>query len=130
MLPAGASQAWHVDPARLVRGFAAYLHGTDPSVQVPPPGLIRRGNDRATPYLYSDAEISAIIAAAGALRPRFRAATYQALISLLAVSGIRIGEALALDRNDLDADRACSSCGTRNSGRPGWSRCTPARLPR
>jgi integrase len=72
-------------------------------VQVPPAGLIRRGNDRATPYLYSDAEISAIIAAAAGLRPRFRAATYQALISLLAVSGIRIGEALALDRGDLDA---------------------------
>ena len=49
-------------------------------------------------------EISAVIAAAGALRPRFRAATYQALISLLAASGIRIGEALALDSNDLDAD--------------------------
>ncbi len=72
-------------------------------MQVPPAGLIRRGNDRATPYLYSDAEISAIINAAGTLRPRFRAATYQTLISLLAVSGIRIGEALALDRGDLDA---------------------------
>ncbi|WP_327590945.1 tyrosine-type recombinase/integrase [Nonomuraea sp. NBC_00507] len=48
--------------------------------------------------------MSAIITAAGALRPRFRAATYQALISLLTVSGIRIGEALALDRDDLDAD--------------------------
>ena len=54
----------------------------------PRPGLIRRGNDRATPYIYSDAEISAIIAAAGTLRPRFRAATYQALISLLAASGV------------------------------------------
>jgi integrase/recombinase XerD len=86
----------------MVRGFAAYLHGTDPSVQVPPPGLIRRGNDRATPYLYSDAEISAIIAAAGTLQPRFRAATYQTLISLLAASGVRIGEALSLDRGDLD----------------------------
>jgi integrase len=103
-LPAGASPAWQAIRLAAVRGFAAYLHGTDPSVQVPPAGLIRRGNDRATPYLYSGAEITAIIAAAGALRPRFRAATYQALISLLAVSGIRIGEALALDRGDLDAD--------------------------
>ena len=84
VLPPGASQAWQAIRLSAVRGFAAYLHGTDPSVQVPPAGLIRRGNDRATPYIYSDAEISAIIAAAGALRPRFRAATYQALISLLA----------------------------------------------
>jgi integrase/recombinase XerD len=103
--PAGASQAWQSIRLAAVRGFAAYLHSTDPSVQVPPAGLIRRGNDRATPYLYSDAEISAIIAAAAGLRPEFRAVTYQALISLLAVSGIRIGEALALDSDDLDADQ-------------------------
>jgi integrase/recombinase XerD len=103
VLPEGASPAWQSIRLAAVRGFAAYLHGTDPSVQVPPAGLIRRGNDRATPYIYSDAEIRAIITAAGALRPKFRAATYQAAISLLAASGLRIGEALALDRGDLDA---------------------------
>jgi len=101
-LPAGASPAWQAIRLSAIRGFAACLHGTDPSVQVPPAGLIRRGNDRATPYLYSDAEISAIINAAGTLRPQLRAATYQTLISLLAVSGIRIGEALAPDRGADD----------------------------
>jgi len=55
VLPAGASPAWQAIRLSAVRGFAACLHGTDPSVQVPPAGLIRRGNDRATPYLYSDA---------------------------------------------------------------------------
>ena len=100
VLPPGASPAWQAIRLAAVRGFAAYLHGTDPSVQVPPAGLIRRGNDRATPYLYSDAEISAIITAAGTLRPRFRAATYQTLISLLAIGWISdhstrvIGEAV------------------------------------
>ncbi len=103
VLPPGASPAWQSIRLAAVRGFAAYLHGTDPSVQVPPAGLIRRGNDRATPYIYSEAEISAIITAAGTLRPEFRAATYQAVISLLAASGLRIGEALSLDRGDLDA---------------------------
>lgn len=101
-LPDGASQAWQSIRLSMVRGFAAYLHGTDPSVQVPPPGLIRRGNDRATPYIYSDAEISAVIAAAGTLQPEFRAATYQTLIGLLWASGVRIGEALSFDRGDLD----------------------------
>jgi integrase len=105
VLPPGASPAWQSIRLAAVRGFAAYLHGTDPSVQVPPAGLIRRGNDRATPYIYSDDEISAIITAAGALQPEFRAATYQALISLLAASGLRIGEALSLDRSDLDGDQ-------------------------
>ena len=108
-LPAGASPAWQAIRLGVVRGFAAYLHGIDPSVQVPPAGLIRRGNDRATPYLYSDAEIGALIAAAAGLRPRLRAATYQTLVGLLAVSA------------------ACSSCATRNSASRGWSRCTPAR---
>ncbi|HWM97334.1 MAG TPA: hypothetical protein VNO54_09765, partial [Streptosporangiaceae bacterium] len=72
----------------VVRGFAAYLHSTDPSAEVIPAGLFRPGVCRATPYLYSDAEIGALIRAAAALQPWLRAATYQALISLLAVSGI------------------------------------------
>ena len=40
-LPAGASPAWQAIRLTVVRGFAAYLHGIDPSVQVPPAGLIR-----------------------------------------------------------------------------------------
>ncbi len=81
-LPAGASTTWHA--IRL------------------PADLLRHGNDRVTPYLYSDTEIRALITAASALRPAFRAATHQALIGLLAASGIRIGEAIALDTDDLD----------------------------
>ena len=104
VLPAGASPAWQAIRLSAVRGFASYLHGTDPSVQVPPAGLIRRGNDRATPYLYSDAEIRAIINAAGPCGPGSGRPPTRRSISLLAVSGIRIGEALTLDRDDLDAD--------------------------
>ena len=53
-LPAGASTHWRAIRLRAVRGFAAYLHGIDASVIVPPAGLIRSGPCRATPYLYSD----------------------------------------------------------------------------
>jgi integrase len=101
-LPAGASSTWHAIRLSMVRGFAAYLHGLDPTVAVPPADLLRHGNDRVTPYLYSDTEIRALLTAAGTLRPAFRAATYQTLIGLLAASGIRIGEAIALDTDDLD----------------------------
>ena len=104
LLPAGASRHWWAIRISVVRGFARYLHSIDPAVQVPPAGLIRAGACRATPYLYSEAEIGALIQAAGELRPRLRAATYQALISLLAISGIRIGEAIALDDEDLDVE--------------------------
>src|SRR6266568_7631745 len=86
-------------------GFAAYLHSLDPSAEVIPAGQFRPGVCRATPYLYSQAEIRSLIEAAAALRPRLRAATYQSLIGLLAISGIRIGEAIGLDEEDFDAGR-------------------------
>jgi integrase/recombinase XerD len=104
-LPAGASAYWWAIRLSAVRGFAAYLHSLDPRVLVPPAGLIRAGSCRATPYLYSDAEIRSLLQAAATLRPRLRAATYHSLISLLAITGIRIGEAIALDDADLDFDR-------------------------
>src|SRR5437879_798184 len=53
-LPAGASSSWLAIRLSAVRGFAAYLHSIDPSVEVLPAGLIRHGPDRATPYLYSE----------------------------------------------------------------------------
>jgi integrase len=102
LLPVGASSNWRAIRLSAVRGFAAYLHAIDPNVEVPPAGLIRSGPCRATPYLYSQAEIDALVTAAGGLQPRLRAATYQVLISLLAVTGIRIGEAIAADTIDLD----------------------------
>lgn len=101
----GRNAQWHAIRLRTVRGFAAYLHGIDPAVPVLPAGLIRGGSCRATPYLYSEAEINALIDAAGLLAPRLRAATYQTLVGLLAVSGIRVGEAIALDDDDFDTDR-------------------------
>src|SRR5581483_2436053 len=99
--PPGASVHWQAIRLSVVRGFAAYLHSLDPAAEVIPVGQFRPGVCRATPYLYSDAEIGALIKAAAGLR----AATYQTLISLLAVSGIRIGEAIGLDDADFDAGR-------------------------
>jgi integrase/recombinase XerD len=103
--PAGASAHWQAIRLSVVRGFAAYLHSLDPSAEVVPAGQFRPGVCRATPYLYSQAEIRSLIEAAATLRPRLRAATYQNLISLLAISGIRIGEAIGLDDEDFDTGR-------------------------
>ena len=52
--------------------------------------------------MYSDNDIAALLAAAGTIRSVSRAATYQTLIGLLCVTGMRIGEAISLDRSDLD----------------------------
>src|SRR5215470_2745709 len=103
--PAGASVHWQAIRLSVVRGFAAYLHSLDPSAEAIPAGQFRPGVCRATPYLYSPAEISSLITVAAGLQPRLRAATYQTLISLLATTGIRIGEAIGLDDGDFDAGR-------------------------
>ena len=103
-LPADATPRWWAQRLGTVRAFAAHLHTLDPRVEVPPPGLLPSPPRRATPYLYSPADITAIIGAASTLPRPLGAATYQTLIGLLAVTGMRVGEAIALDRDDLDAD--------------------------
>jgi len=85
-----------------VRGFAVFLHAHDPAHEVPPPGLFPRRRVRAVPCLFSPADIAALQAAAARLRGPLRAETYTVLIGLLAVTGLRIGEALALDDDDID----------------------------
>jgi integrase len=102
MKPAGAHPAWWRARLGLVRGFARYLQAIDPGSQVPPADLLPARRPRVTPYLYSQAEIDALIAAAGGLRPALCAATYQTIVGLMSVSGMRIGEVLALDRADVD----------------------------
>jgi integrase/recombinase XerD len=69
---------------------------------VPASELLPQRPRRASPYLYSDADIAALIAATSTLRTRLRQATFATLIGLLAVTGIRVGEVIALDRGDVD----------------------------
>ena len=59
---------------------------------------------RATPYLFSQQDICRLLEEARQLRHPMRAASYEALFGLLAVSGMRIGEAIALEREDVDLD--------------------------
>jgi integrase len=101
-LPAGGSFNWWAYRLAAVRGFAAYLHAVDPVHEVPAPDLLPQRPLRASPYLYSDADIAALIAATRALRTPLRRATFATLIGTLAVTGIRVGEAIALDRGDVD----------------------------
>ena len=100
-LPGGDAN-WHAHRLSVVRGFASYLHTIDPAAEIAPAGLILARPRRVSPYLYSGADVAALIAAAASLRFPLRVATYQALIGLLAVTGMRVGEAIRLDRADLD----------------------------
>ncbi|MGH9223211.1 MAG: tyrosine-type recombinase/integrase [Acidimicrobiales bacterium] len=84
------------------RSFARYLATVDPATEVPPRGLWPSSAPRRAPYLWSDADIAALLTAARGLRPALRSATLEALFGLLACSGMRVGEALRLGRHDVD----------------------------
>ncbi len=103
--PKEASPIWLAHRLSAVRGFAAWLHALDPATEIPPGGVLAApGYQPAPPYLYSDADVAALLAAARRLAPPLRAATFETLLGLLAVSGLRIGEAMRLDRADVDWD--------------------------
>jgi integrase/recombinase XerD len=100
--PADASVAWWHQRLAIVCGFARYLKGSDPRHEVPAIELLPDKSHRAIPYLYSEAEIEALMQAAHRIRSPLKGATYETLIGLLSVTGMRIGEAIALDRSDVE----------------------------
>jgi len=90
-----------------VRGFTRYLSAIDPRTEVPPAGLVSYRPSHRAPHLFSDGDVAAIVRAARASTPfAFRAKTMASLIVLLAVTGMRVGEALRLDCCDVDWDQA------------------------
>jgi integrase len=104
-LPHDASPLWWAHRLTVVRGFAGYLHVLDEVHEVPPIDVLPWKSHRANPFLYTDAEIAALLRAAATLRFPLRVATYQTLIGLLVVTGMRVGEAIDLDAGDFDTDR-------------------------
>jgi len=91
---------------RVARQFAEWLHGMDPRHEAPPRGLVPGRVHRVHPYIYSDAEIVAIIEHARTLPSVYgmRGLTCSTLFGLIAVAGLRINEALRLDHVDLDVE--------------------------
>lgn len=108
----------------MVRIFAQWLNGVDPRNEVPPRGLIPGRYRRSRPYIYSDQDILQIIDGAARLRSLngIRALTYATLFGLIAVTGLRISEALALDNGDVDLVR---NVVTIRRGKFGKSRLVP-----
>ena len=101
-LPQDAKPIWWATRLGVVRGFARYLATIDPRTEIPPRDLLPARAQRLAPYIYSSAEVRALMDAAAALQPPVRGATHRTLIGLLAATGLRLGEALGLDRNDVD----------------------------
>jgi integrase len=89
-----------------VRLFVQWLSTIDPAHEIPPRGLLPASVKRARPHIYTEAEIASIIEAARDLPSIYglRGLTCSTLFGLIAVTGLRISEALALDRNDVNAE--------------------------
>jgi integrase len=102
--PPGITAGTRARRLGIVRGFAVWLHATDPRTQVPPPRLLPTGQRRPKPHIFTDQEIGDLTAAAHSLRSGtgLRCQSFATLIGLLVATGLRPGEALALDIGDVD----------------------------
>lgn len=100
----GATPAHWAVRLRMVRIFASYHSATDPRTQIPSQYLLPHRYRRKQPHIYSDDEIMRLLKATAKLSSPagLRASTYEAFIGLLSVTGMRISEAIALDRQDVD----------------------------
>ena len=103
-LPAGARpDRWSVRLG-MVRGFARYMATIEPATEVASVDLLKATQPRLAPHIFTDQEITALMDAAHGLTPVLRGATAETVIGLLAATGLRIGEALNLDRDHVDLD--------------------------
>jgi integrase/recombinase XerD len=103
-LPAGVLPITWAHRLGAARGFARYLATIDPATQIPPAGIWPTTTPRPRPWIWAEDDITRLLAAAGSLRPPLRAVTYQTLLGLIAATGLRLGEAIGLDRTDADLD--------------------------
>lgn len=103
--PASTDPVYWARRLDVVRIFARHLKTLDAATEIPPLDALPHRYRRITPYLYSPAEIVSLMGAAGALKPQLRGQTWQTVLGLLAVTGMRVSEACRLDRQDVDLDK-------------------------
>ena len=108
-----ATQSPHIKPAQsanrlgMVRQFAQYVSGIDPRTEIPPRKLLPGHFRRRAPHLYRNQDVLRLVSAARELTSpdQTKGVTYATLFGLLAVTGMRLGEALSLGRDDVDLDK-------------------------
>lgn len=104
--PTGTTQGWQAFRLSTIRGFARYVRGLDPeAAEVIPDRLIPATYARRIPYLYSPAQIRDLMTTSTMLLPPPLNATMTAFIGLIAATGMRGGEAVALDSDDFDVEQ-------------------------
>jgi integrase len=119
-----AGSVTHADRLAMVRRFAAWRSAEDPRTEIPPLRLLPRRYQRPAPYIYSAQEVESLVSIALSLPSGrgLRGSTHSTLFGLLAVTGMRIGEAVALDRDDVDLEAGVLSV---RAGKRGKFRFVP-----
>src|SRR5574340_331237 len=109
--PKNVQRATWAQRLSMVRQFAAWLSTIDCRTEVPPHRLLTARRRRNNPHIFTEQEIGLLMAEAGRLASStgLRALTYTTLIGLLSATGLRPGEALALDRSDVDLENGILS---------------------
>jgi site-specific recombinase XerD len=102
--PHGVQRATCARRLSMVRRFATWLSAFDPRTEIPPRRLLPARHRRPKPHIFTDEEVEQLMGSLARLRSPtgLRAFTYVTLIGLLAATGLRPGEALALDIPDVD----------------------------
>jgi integrase/recombinase XerD len=105
-LPAKAQPATWAERLGIIRRFAIWHNATEPHTEIPPVGLLPHRYRRKPPHIYSDQEIDKVLRGSQQLpSPNgLRARTYTTLFGLLVATGMRVNEALGLDRVDVDLE--------------------------
>jgi integrase len=103
-LPARAQPAQWAKRLGVIHRFAAWLSVLGPQAEIPPAGVFPARRNRPAPYLWTGEQVRGLLTGARAVRSPLLAASLEALFGLLAVSGMRIGEAVALQRADVSLD--------------------------
>ena len=101
--PSQAEPCTWAERLGVVRRFAAWMSATDPRTEIPPRGILPARRRRKPPYIYGEEELEQIMAEAARLASPtgLRGLTYTTLFGLLASTGLRPGEAFALDVSDV-----------------------------
>jgi len=101
-LPRAVDPAYHARRLNIVRVFARHQAVLEPETQVPPRHVLGPDFRRKTPHLFTTRQLHQLLRRSGTLSGRLRPLTYRTLLGLLACTGLRISEALALTVEDVD----------------------------
>jgi integrase/recombinase XerD len=102
-----ASPSWQSRRLGVIRQFASYLHTFDARTEIPSKELLPFSYHRRPPYIFTDSDITNLLETfqSSMAQGAMEAHAYFVLFGLIAVTGMRTGEALALKNNSVDLSR-------------------------